>query len=358
MKQTTMRKKPVSQYLLKRNKCRMNTRTTLLATLLLSTTTPLLAGTPVNIDNFVRAETDFYLNKRADAGYFGQLMHLRNPVDIDNQPVIRANRDTLYSYGVFDLATPVTITLPEQSERFQSVRVINQDHYIVLDSAKPGVYEFSQEKAGTRYIHVNVRTLVNPDDPEDVKSSNALQDQVKVSQESAGALELPDWDLESQAKLRKAILRMGPFVPDSNRMFGAKEETSEVRHLIGTAGGWGGGAPQAVLFLNNSPEKNDGNTPYVLKVKDVPVDGFWSISIYNEQGFFEKNPDNAYSLNNLTATPDEDGGFTIHLGGDPSKKNFLYTPKGWNYTVRMYLPREEVLNSDWKFPQAEVEAAR
>ncbi len=66
----------------------------------------LLADEPITVDNFVRAETDYYLTKRKDAGYFGNLTHLRAPVNIDQQPVVRANRDTLYSYGVFDLIFP------------------------------------------------------------------------------------------------------------------------------------------------------------------------------------------------------------------------------------------------------------
>ena len=47
--------------------------------------------------------------------------------------------------------------------------------------------------------------------------------------------------------------------------------------------------------------KNDGKTIYKLTVKDVPVDGFWSISVYNAKGYYEPNPQNAYTLNNITA---------------------------------------------------------
>jgi hypothetical protein len=42
---------------------------------------------------------------------------------------------------------------------------------------------------------------------------------------------------------------------------------------------------------------------------------FWSISLYNAKGFFEKNDLNAYSLNSLTAKPNADGSFTIQFGG-------------------------------------------
>ncbi len=312
--------------------------------------TLVFAAEPVTVDNFVRAETDFYLQKRQAAGYFGKLTHLREPVDIDQQPVVRANRDTLYSYGVFDLTSPVTITLPAHADRFQSIRVINQDHYIVYDTTRPGAYRLNMENVGTRYVHVNVRTLVNPDEPADVKAANALQDKVTVSQESPGVLDVPDWDQDRLAELRKAIHGLGPFVPDSRKMFGTRAEVDPVRHLIGTAGGWGGGPPGAVMFLVIYPEKNDGKTQYSLTVKDVPVDGFWSISVYNAEGFFEKNPYGGYSLNNLTAKPNADGSFTLHFGGDPHRENYLHISNGWNYIVRMYLPREEVIDGTWKFP--------
>jgi len=84
----------------------------------------------------------------------------------------------------------------------------------------------------------------------------------------------------------------------------------------------------------------------------VPVDGFWSISIYNKDGYFEKNPYNAYSLNNLTAKPNPDGSYTLNFGTSPEgKKNFLYVMDGWNYAVRLYRPRKAVLDGKWTFPE-------
>ncbi len=37
------------------------------------------------------------------------------------------------------------------------------------------------------------------------------------------------------------------------------------------------------------PKSNDGRTVHRLTVRAVPVDGFWSISVYNAKGFFQKN---------------------------------------------------------------------
>ena len=78
-------------------------------------------------------------------------------------------------------------------------------------------------------------------------------------------------------------------------------EVDPIRHLIVTATGWGLNPDKDAIYLNVTPKRNDGKTIHTLTVKDVPVDGFWSISLYNAQGYFEKNAANAYSLNNITA---------------------------------------------------------
>jgi hypothetical protein len=87
-------------------------------------------------------------------------------------------------------------------------------------------------------------------------------------------------------------------------------------------------------------------------VRDVPVDGFWSITVYNAKGFMEPNPQNAYSVNNVTAKPNPDGSITVHFGGDPSRANYLPITAGWSYVVRMYQPRAAVVEGRWKFPEA------
>ena len=107
------------------------------------------------------------------------------------------------------------------------------------------------------------------------------------------------------------------------------------------------------------PGVNDGKTAYTLTLNDVPVDGFWSISVYNAKGFFEKNPLNAYSLNSVTAKPNPDGSFTVRFGGcDAASVNCLPIVAGWNYTVRLNRPRATLLNGTWKLPEAQAVLTR
>jgi hypothetical protein len=65
----------------------------------------------------------------------------------------------------------------------------------------------------------------------------------------------------------------------------------------------------------------------------VAVDGFWSISIYNAEGFFHKNDLDAYPLNSVTAKRKTDGSVAVC---DGKIANCLPTPKDWNYAVRLY----------------------
>jgi hypothetical protein len=311
---------------------------------------------PVNADNFVRAESDLYFGVQAlKRGAMGKFVHDRSPAAIDNQYVVRLNRDTLYSAAVFDLnAGPVTVTLPNAEKRFMSLQVIDQDEYTPMVVYGEGTYSLTKEKIGTRYCAVAVRTLVDSDDPRDLEQVHALQDAISVNQKDPGTFEVPKWDPESQKKTREALLLLAATLPDTRGMFGTKVETDPVRHLIGAASAWGGNPTKDALYLNVTPSRNDGKTVYRLQVKDVPVDGFWSISLYNAKGYYEPNPYNAYSLNNITAKKDADGSVTVQFGGCDGKiPNCLPIMPGWNYIVRLYRPRAEVLSGEWKFPEAQ-----
>jgi hypothetical protein len=312
---------------------------------------------PVTVENFIRAESDLYFSAVAlKEDGFGKFEHKRELTPIDNQTVIKQNRDTLYSAAVFDLdAGPVTITLPDAGKRFMSLQVINEDMYSPPAIYAPAKRTFNRKEVGTRYMLVGIRTLVDPNSPADMDKVHALQDALKIEQKSSGKFEVPKWDIASLKKVREALITLATTLTDTRHAFGMKNEVDPVQRLVSAAATWGGNPPKDAIYLTATPPKNDGNTIYKLNVKDVPVDGFWSISLYNGNGYFQKNDLNSYSLNNITAKKSEDGSVAIQFGGCDGKiSNCLPIMNGWNYTVRLYRPRQEILNGKWKFPEAQI----
>ena len=310
---------------------------------------------PVTIDNFVRAESDMYLAAFVkESGGLGKLTHRREVASIDNQTVIRLNRDTLYSSAVFDLdAGPVTVTLPDMGSRFMSMMVVSEDHYVPAVIYSPGPHEITRELAGTRYAAVAIRTLVDPHDPADVQAARALQDGITAKQARPGTFEIPQWDPVSQKQVRDALLVLASTTSGFRGAFGKQGEVDPVRRLLGAAAGWGGNPDEDAIYVGGAPVRNDGVTVHLLTVKDVPVDAFWSISVYNEQGYYEKNALDSYTINSITGKKAADGSTTVQFGGcDGRIPNCIPIMKGWNYTVRLYRPRAEILDGSWKFPEA------
>ena len=305
----------------------------------------------VNVDNFVRAETasqiDRFLTMFAD-GKVNTWAHFRAPTAIDEQAVIRMNRDTLYSAILVDISKGATLTIPETGNRYLSMMIVNEDHYINKVYHDAGTYELTMDEFHTPYVMASARTLVDSSDPADIEKVNALQDQMTVKAASARAYTHTNYDPVSYKATYDALIELSRGLPELKRMFGKKEEVGEVRHLIGTAFAWGGLPDHEANYLNVEPNLPVG--AYQITVKDVPVDAFWSISLYNKDGFFEENKYNAYSVNNISGTPNKDGSFTIHFGGDPESVNYLPIMEGWNYIVRLYQPREEILDGTWTFP--------
>lgn len=308
---------------------------------------------PVNVDNFARAETDMQIGRMLQATKgVNQWTHNRLPTPLDKQNVIRMNRDTLYSFALVDISKGATITLPDPGNRYMSLMVVNNDGYVNKVFHGGGEHELTMEEFDTPYVIASVRTLVDGSDESDIKAANALQDQMKIDAGSAEPFVMPNYDMKSYEATYKLLLELAKGVPDTHRTFGSKEEVDPVRFLIGSAFGWGGLPTEEAYYLNVNPELPIGE--YQVTVKDVPVDAFWSISVYNKDGYFEKNDFDAYSINNISGTPNEDDSFTVHFGGCEDKRaNCIPVTEGWNYAVRLYRPREEILDGTWTFPSPE-----
>lgn len=308
-------------------------------------------GITVNVRNFVRAETDTMLTALgATTGGINQWAHFRKPTPLDQQPVIRQNRDTLYSASIVDLSQGATLTMPDSGSRYLSAMVVNQDHYINAVLHEPGEHRLTLEEFETPYVLVAVRTLFDPTDPADLDTVTSLQDQLRLEAGSAIPFDPPEYDQESHRRTRDAILALASGVSGFSDSFGRREDVDPIMHLLGTAGGWGGLPQSEAHYVNVSPGLPLG--AYELNVPaQVPVDAFWSISLYDAAGYFPTDQGELVSLNSLTAVPNDDGSVTVRFGGDPALPNRLPVVEGWNFIARFYRPRPEILDGRWVLPE-------
>jgi len=152
-----------------------------------------MSGIPVNVDNFARAESDrMFASFVADAGGVNRLVHHRAPTPVDHQPVIRMNRDTLYSAAVVDISDGATLAIPDGGGRYVSVMVVNQDHFINRVFHDPGRYTLTVDEFDTPWVAVAARVLVDPADDADVAAVNTLQDHITIEAAAATPFEAPD----------------------------------------------------------------------------------------------------------------------------------------------------------------------
>jgi hypothetical protein len=307
----------------------------------------------VNLDNFVRAATDIEFGKYlALSGGVNRFFHVREPTPIDQQPTIRMNRDVIYSMALIDIGGGATLSMPEAGERYVSTHILNRDHFTNAVFVGGGEYELTLDEFDTQYVVAIIRTLVDASDPEDVAEVHALQDKMAVTAASSEPFIVPDYDEDSFQAVLKAAIELARYSPDSSDTFGSRDEVRPVRHFLGAAFGWGGLPEDEAFYLNVDPGLPVGE--YRIEVPaDVPVREYWSISLYNEDGFYERNALAAYNVNSIMGERNDDGSMTIHLGGcEDGRVNCLPIMEGWNYTVRLYRPEQEVLSGDWRFPDA------
>ena len=143
--------------------------------------------------------------------------------------------------------------------------------------------------------------------------------------------------------------------------------TNYIQRATITWYGLGANRPQdAVYPTSEGPkllEKYNGANKYVLhfaKGEMPPVDGFWSVTMYNAQYFFVDNPLNRYNVSQRNKfITNADGSTDIYIQADSPGKaeeaNWLPAPKDdFVLMMRLYWPKEKapsILDGSWKIPE-------
>ena len=311
--------------------------------------------TKVTDENYALAETQIiiagYIKKIAAAtgtDGVGVFMHNKKGADPEDRTIVRINFDTLYSFAVVDLKEDLTLVMPETNGRYQSAWIISEEHYNPGAFTTPGEHKITQDWVGTRYAVIVMRTQVNTRDPGDLEKVNALQKKLQLIQKDRGAyVASHSWDMDEVLKMRAKYMDIGSTL-STDEMFGKKGEISLTNHNAGTAYGWGGLTPEQAVYPGYFPISTE---PQTLTLKDVPVKAFWSITVYDKEGFPQTD---TYNINSAFAIADEDGSYTIHFGGDKKAKNYMEIFDGWNFTLRLYQPTEAYFNGQWVKPELKV----
>ncbi len=305
--------------------------------------------TTVTIDNFARAESNaMVLGMLPTIGGLGVFFHNRVLEPLSRQPIIRQNRDTLYSAAIVDVRAGARLTVPEVGDRYVSVMVVNQDHYVNRVFHSAGTYDLTVEEFDTDYVVVAARILFDPNDPSDLDRVHQLQDGLLLDAPEQRPFAPEPFDSDSQATIRAALLTLGSTMGGLTKCFGRANEVDPVRHLVGTALGWGGLPDAEASYITVEPGLPAGR--YTMTFDEVPADAFWSLSVYNAAGYFEPGPEELTNVNSVFAVKDLDGTTTVHLGDwDASTPNRVDLPDGWNFMIRLYRPRLDEL-ATWTVP--------
>lgn len=311
--------------------------------------------TTVTDENYALAETQVifadYVKKIAAATNtkgVGVFMHNRKGADPKDRTIMRINFDTLYSFTVLDLKHDVTLVMPEMNGRYQSAWIISEEHYNPAAFNEPGSHTLTEEFVGTRYAMIVMRTQVNTQDPSDLVKVHALQDKLQLIQKDRGSyVASHNWDMDEILAMRTEYMKIANKL-STDVMFGKKGKISLKNHNAGTAYGWGGLTPDQAVYPGYFPTSD---APQTLTLKDVPVKAFWSITVYDKEGFPATE---TYNINSAFAVADEGGTVTINFGGDKRAKNYMETFPGWNFTLRMYQPTKAYFDGSWIKPELKL----
>jgi hypothetical protein len=171
----------------------------------------------------------------------------------------------------------------------------------------------------------------------------------------AAALDLMKWKVPSLAR----VVNGWSMNTDTMGVYG----NYYLKRAIIAQEGLGANLPEDAIYpLNlgdNAGKPLEGVNKYVIhfaKEEVPPAGAFWSVTLYDSDGFQVANPLNRFALSSwMPFKPNSDGSLTLYLQnespGEDKQANWLPTPRGpFNLTMRLYAPKPEALTGVWNPP--------
>ncbi len=334
----------------------------------------------VTDSNFSSAMADIYFQEVVNRGGMNKFVHHRKVSSVDNQNIIRENRDTLYSWGVFDVKGGLEFTLPPSGDVYMSALVIDNDTYIVREEDydktgdigtyqaypdKPRTIRISPARAVTDFVYILLRTQTDAT-PEGDKLANRLQDKVVVNKQgSHDTWKSRNWDMKKvREKQQSYVPYLEKIVAEgTSKGYNERGKTEQFHHNFYSAVGWGGQLERYATYGTTPDIKDFGKDGAIVTIQQPPVDydrgGFWSYQVYGLDGYIKSNNS---TLNNHNTIPNEDGTITLRFGSKEvfgTDQNRADKPdEGFSVTSRFYNPKKKIPKELLKPPLKRFKAVK
>lgn len=313
----------------------------------------------VTKENYAFAELDLAMNEEVKHGATNTFYHHRMPMEIDKQPAVLMNRDTLYSFAIIDASHGATVTLPEGDGRYFSLHVMSHDHTTEHVYYGGGTYKIDPTTS-TSFVVLNVRTQVNPNDPADIEKAHKIQDQYKVSFPEGykpKAFKVTDWNMAELKKMQEEYRRLADKRGVSKTM-GPRGAYPQEDVNIGAAVATGL-LPDKDAWYSFNTYKVSKDTCYTATYKVPgmarPELGFYSMTIYGDDLYLHTEKGSSLSNKELKLSPDGKS-FTMHYGTEKTcgenAENMLTAPTdNWTLALRVYFPDQNIQDNKYKLPE-------
>ena len=124
-------------------------------------------------------ETSHQIIKNQELVGVNNILHKRKLVPTNDQPIVRMNRDTYYSFAIVDVSKGATITLPEIPEgKYMSIQPVTEDHRIQAMTYGSGTIDL------TTHIGTHLYVVVRLDATFTEAEAKEIQDKMVIAANS------------------------------------------------------------------------------------------------------------------------------------------------------------------------------
>ena len=309
-------------------------------------------GRIVTPESYPTDETSRQILKNQDLIGINKFLHKAHLTPTDNQPVVRMNRDTYYSFAVIDVSKGASITIPKIPEgKYVSIQPVTEDHRIQAMNYGPGTFELTTHKGTHLYVVIRLDATFTE------AEAKAIHDKMSISANSNTKFSATPVNKKSFTEVEDALKAKTPSIVKRDGvialrgMFTDPRDESEKwfteeKYQVGAAVGWGGAQWKDNIYELSGNYAAD--TCYQMTFEDPGNIAFWSITVYNKEGFMFNDLAN-YSSNTATANPD--GTYTVSFGcGEDAPNNMeIANPSDvFNIAVRHYMPSKKVSEDGYR----------